>query len=252
MAKFFKDLPSEFHTDPLLPVWRYMSFAKFASLITRSEIFMSRVDKFVDLFEGAVSRETFSDTMKLLESDLELANRYSIDKANRNFLKEREFIWKWFNDGLPRAFISCWYLGRSESLAMWKIYGETHESIAIKSSVAKLMNAFPDDVDLLPVQYMTPEEVKYPTSHRIWQFGFKRLEFAFESELRCVKFDTSKTCPYYGHNIKVDLKNLIEEVIISPRAPYWLHQTITEFIDRFDLKVEVKESNISGKPWSFT
>ena len=53
------------------PVWRYMSFSKFAALIIQSEMFMSRADKLEDLFEGAISKEAFEMYMEQLKPHFE-------------------------------------------------------------------------------------------------------------------------------------------------------------------------------------
>ena len=51
--------------DENIPLWRYMSFSKFVDLIDTSSLYFSRLDKFIDKFEGHVNSYTERDSSAL-------------------------------------------------------------------------------------------------------------------------------------------------------------------------------------------
>jgi len=251
MAAFHESIPANSHLEAQAPVWRYMSFPKFASMLARSQIFMARADRFEDLFEGAISVETFSHYLEFLEEDFKLRDKYALRKGPRDRDADRELIQNWLVRGRTMTYLSCWYVGSSESDAMWRVYGETRESVAIRSNVGRLLQTLPDGVFLVPVSYTPPSDVRLQSQHRLWQFAFKRLEFAYESELRCIKFDSSEQRPTDGHQITVDLSQLVERVVVSPRAPKWFADAVIEVVSRFGLSFDVSQSSMAGGPWQF-
>jgi hypothetical protein len=224
-----------------------MSFPKFAALLGHCGLFMGRSDTFEDVFEGRVSPETLSDYLRLMEPHFAMRARY-VPILPRNPEEERESIRKWFLEGPTMTYLSCWYAGSSECDGMWKVYGESRESVAIRSTVGRLMEALPADILLVPVQYREASAVQFPADHRLWQFAFKRPEYAYESELRCVRFDFSESRPPDGHLVTIDLPFLVERVVISPRAPMWFKATVEKVVASFGLSIEVRQSSMAVRP----
>lgn len=237
MATFHESIPDKDRPPDEALLWRYCSFSKFASLLAGKHLFMARADRFEDVFEGAISRPTLSRLMDLLKPHFNLRDRFA-RQGSRDPREDEEFIRKWLLDGPTITYLSCWYSGSAECDAMWKVYGETKESVALKTTVGRLKTVLPDDVFLLPVRYLSLSDAELPSDHRIWQFAFKRLEYAYESEFRCMKFDGTEARPSAGHKIEIDPSRLVTEVVVSPRAQSWFT----------GLNVEVRQSAMSGKP----
>ena len=170
-----------------------------------------------------------------MEPQFELAAKHG---RGRDPDRERALIVNWLKNGPTMTYLRCWYAGQSESDGMWKVYGETSESVAIRSSVKRLLDTLPDDVFLIPVRYLLPGDVRLPSEHRLWQFAFKRPEFAYESELRCVKFDASDSRPTHGHQVAISISTLVEGVVVSPHVPSWFTSTVQAVVARLGLPID--------------
>ncbi|CAK8714715.1 hypothetical protein GMJAKD_03985 [Candidatus Electrothrix aarhusensis] len=102
------------HPDTVLT--RYMSQSKFLSLL-KDGLYLSKVTKFKDDLEGILPYFT-------KDSDSSLLNREKI----RNSLE-------W-------VYVSCWHNSSIESNAMWQLYGENNEAIAIQIRAHKLQSLY--------------------------------------------------------------------------------------------------------------
>ena len=102
--------------DENIKVWRYMDFTKFMDLLNSSELFFSRPDMFNDPFEGSLTTPSSQYLDKLIS-----------EKAP----KKRGNLGKIFKSFRGVIGISCWHINQSESDAMWKLYLEKNEGIAV-------------------------------------------------------------------------------------------------------------------------
>ena len=102
-------------------LWRYLDLAKFIDLLQNSSLFLARVDKFQDKFEGSFTQSV----KKLIE---------------RNYKEnDIDFTYDKFKTGLKKGiFINCWHQGTKENMAMWHLYGKSSNAIAITTTVGKL------------------------------------------------------------------------------------------------------------------
>src|SRR5262245_51322016 len=107
---------------PEAKLWRYLSFAKFASLLHSRQVHFTRVDHFDDHFEGAWPR-----------SDLQYW-------TNERIL--RVFNVPGFTEDIRRRRVaaSCWFESPHESAAMWRLYAPGEEGVAIVTTFGKLDN----------------------------------------------------------------------------------------------------------------
>jgi hypothetical protein len=81
---------------------------------------MSRSDKFEDQYEGTFSEPTYEEIRKL-----------SID--NPDFLK-------FYKTHREQVAISSWHINEYESFAMWQIFTQNTEGLAIQT-IGRLQNA---------------------------------------------------------------------------------------------------------------
>lgn len=110
-------------------LWRYMDLAKFVSLLSESSLWLARSDTFKDQREGV-----FNQAMRVyLTEELESLKGagVNVDDVNATELAIR-----------LNAFISCWHNSQTENMIMWELYGETENSIAIKTTAANLKSSF--------------------------------------------------------------------------------------------------------------
>jgi hypothetical protein len=207
-------------------IWRYMPFTKFAWLIANKSLYFSRLDQHDDWWEGLLPKSSDNETKKYI--------RYN-------------------------RFINCWHMNESESDAMWKLYGgSSGETIAIKTSVGRLIQAL--EKSHIPVNI---GEVKYEEKTTENRYNplyspvlYIRKPFQHERELRlCVTSELNFNPPDFtqlkeafasldihsneldilrqygnkGIDVRVDLNQLIEEVIRCPNEKSYLKASV-EFI----------------------
>ena len=114
-------------TDPNTVVWKYLDSSKFLDLLLSQKLFMSRSDKFEDQYEGTFSEPTFEEIKKL-----------SID--NPDFLK-------YYKIHREKVAISSWHINEYESFAMWQIFTQNSEGLAIQSTIGRLQEALEPEIN---------------------------------------------------------------------------------------------------------
>lgn len=220
-------------------VWRYMDFSQYVSLLTSedNELWFSRVDKFDDPYEG-------------MPTEKQLTNGRGND---RRIMIER------YKGNLEKVYANCWYNGEGQSDAMWKLYPNSDEGVAIKTTVGNLKSALQTNHDLFfaNIEYIDWEDDSVPLQPLIAPSLHKRDAFKHEQEMRVVlRHETWEDL--YGHPygqsitpsgvpVQSDLNELIEEVYTGPKASDWFHETVERLTDDHVSK-PVKSSNLYNLP----
>ncbi len=114
------------------PVWRYLTFSKFASLLTYGALWFPKLNILQDQFEGMLTKPA----EKAMHEDLkDWKNTFTspehhkmIDDMPRNNIE----------DGREQTVVNCWFFGKTESQKMWDDYVGSTEGLAIKSTTRKL------------------------------------------------------------------------------------------------------------------
>ena len=225
----------EYLPPPDTPLWRYISLAKFISLLQKKSVFMNRADLYDDKFEG-----TFT--------------RVSVERmATERGYQEIDFQ-RW----IPCcSFLSCWHISAVESMALWKVYGGSEGSVAIRSSIGSLKEVFPEvlDTDQRSLVLQTIRMVRYidyRTTHPELNdlaapLIYKRLAFSFEREVRVIRqellarprpetpgvaeWQIGSRHPELGLEIEVDLNKLIHSIHLAPNSPPWVLSVIKGIMD---------------------
>nr|WP_278010960.1 hypothetical protein [Flavobacterium gyeonganense] len=107
--------------DPDTVVWKYLDLSKFLDLLLSKKLFMSRSDKFEDQYEGTFSEPTYEEIKKLAIDNPEFLNYY---KTHRE-----------------KVAVSSWHINEYESFAMWQIFTQNSEGLAIQSTIGRLQKA---------------------------------------------------------------------------------------------------------------
>jgi hypothetical protein len=82
----------------------------------------------------------------------------------------------------------------------------------------------------------------------------KRMSFAHESEVRAVcsinaNCDRHSSSPRYaGIYVDCDLDRLVEQIYISPLAPPYFREAVSDLCQRFALAATVVQSDLMSKP----
>ena len=141
--------------DLCIPIWRYMPFDRFESLI-KEGLYFRRLDLLEDLFEGSFSY----GNQKLRESIL--LPKTEFDKL-RTFSREMR----------KRIYVSCWHINDCDSYAMWKIYsGRKGERVSIKTTARKLKENL-NQVIISQIKYIDYRSDRIPETNLYNIFCYK-------------------------------------------------------------------------------
>jgi hypothetical protein len=220
-------------------LWRYLSLTRFIGLLERRKLWFSRMDEFEDPMEG-----TFTDSeLKYLERLPVVPSPRGPESIGKSYLQLIEMT-------RTSSYVSCWREGPYESMAMWGIYGKGDVTVAIKSNVEKLKNAFATyerEVYLSRVEYMPWADTASWPNNSIAHCFRKDESYSFETEVRavisCVAEDPRINSARRGLELDFEPSSLIAEVVIGPREQAETVKLVETVLERHGLKVLVTASN---------
>ena len=232
-------------------LWRYMSFAKFCSLLERKELFFSLVGDMEDRYEGFIYPP--------------------IHREHGDPIQQAERLGYEMLRSLSRAaLISCWTESGRESSLMWKVYAAS-EGVAIRTTFRRLKESIHSVADL-PFTFGRVEYVDYRRKE-VSRFSraplfHKRLEYREEGEVRVVlpgppweewarrrhqgevldlplDPDVSEQ---RGRYVPVNLEVLVKEIVLPPHAKPWFTQVVESVIHSSPVRACVTRSSIESTP----
>lgn len=231
---------SDFTTPPdQTVIWRYMSIEKYLSLLHTASLFMCRLDKFDDPWEGAYS---------VGYEDIAPWHPQAAD-IQRGFL-----------------FVNCWHANEYESAAMWELYASRQAGVAIRTTVGDLKRSIlsSGDVHISAVRY-EDYSVHIPNlaANKFLPALIKRRSFAHEHEVRLLALtydestwhSTDAANPQYGYAVpgksaltcEVDLNCLVTDVMFSPSMPDWLFGTLRDVSGRYNIRPAYTKSELYSR-----
>lgn len=228
-------------------IWKYLDLPKFLSLLESDQLFFAQPKTFEDTWEGEFSEDDY--------------NLLPI-KAKGSVKQQLRVAFKFIRD---LTVISCWHINEHESAAMWKLYLNSGQGIAIKSTIKKLIDSLDivnlkNDIHIGAVKYIdySKDSVSKELDD-LTVFFSKRLSFCHENELRAViplylspktneymNADLSKLKkPQGGIGVTTDLNTLIDEVYLEPNTPPWLEKAIKDLMTKYSLdKIKITKSSL--------
>lgn len=226
----FRDKPA-----PDAKLWRYLSFAKFASLLDTGHLHFTRVDRFDDHFEGAWPQQ---DVGKWQE------RRGVFDVVA-------------FTDrGRVTVAASCWFESNHESAAMWRIYAPGNEGVAIVASFQKLEEVMGSRAPA-PDYFAGAGRVRYidhfnegllddGPQNTLMPYMLKNVSYAHEHEVRAlINGNMTQELPAGGVDLPIEPRNFINEIIITPFSQPWFEKAVQGVADRYGLSDRIKTSTLS-------
>jgi hypothetical protein len=217
--------------DPDTIVWKYLDLSKFLDLLLSKKLFMSRSDKFEDQYEGTFSEPTFEEIKKLAINNPEFLNYY---KTHRE-----------------KVAISSWHINEYESFAMWQIFTQNSEGLAIQSTIGRLQKALEPEKNLKQyigqVNYIDYKKEYIPFDDLFFPFLFKRKSFQYEREVRIIS-DTSDTAITINDGIKinVDISQLIDKIYIHPKSENWYKNLVIELVSKLGFDITIEKSDLES------
>jgi hypothetical protein len=235
-----------------------MTFEKFCWLVEKSTLYHARLDQFNDPFEGAVT-----NVYARLRDAGEIEPYFSSKKYEPWIFKSLRF----------RQFATCWHASEHESDALWKLYASGGAGIAVVSTMERMYQS----VDLTPHMHGILGQVEYADfdnhdmrrdtgAHTVIRPGHLKLKsFEYEREVRGIIIaefivdgtthimdDTSlerqRLQQPLGISAKVDLKGLIQSIVVSPTAKSYVEELVRIVAKRHGLDHLVCKSDLLKTP----
>lgn len=254
-------------------LFRYMNTSKFLSMITSGSLFFPSVGKLraSDPFEGGAGLVNYL----MLSADWNL-----LPEEGKNYFRNDEKFYNLYRLGQLKGysadssysretiFVNCWHASEYESDAMWRVYSELSEGIAIVTNIDRMKSAIVDEshsVYIGFVDYIDQRVERINDAHYLKRVMWKRHEFSHEREVRLVTSNMDNIEFYRDGtepNIKdknrnfvtvdVDLNCLIEAIIFNPRSETWYRKAIIKTIEAVGFSWAVMPSSFEESPPSPT
>lgn len=217
--------------NPDTIVWKYLDLSKFLDLLMSQKLFMSRSDKFEDQYEGTFSEPTFEEIKKL-----------SID--NPDFLN-------YYKTHREKVAISSWHINEYESFAMWQIFTQNSEGLAIQSTIGRLQQSLVTETNLKQyigeVNYIDYKKEHIPFDDMFFPFLFKRKSFQYEREVRIISdVGTSEIKINEGLKISININQLIERIYIHPKSENWYKNLVIQLVKQLGFDFTIEKSDLES------
>jgi len=218
--------------DSNVSLWRYMDFTKLLSLLESQALYFARADTFEDPYEGEWTAATAAlfekvDNKKALSLPAKLQQRY---------------------------FISCWCASEHESAALWKLYLQGIEGVAVRSDLSSLSAVLaeaPQKIVIAEVAYLDYDSnVQIPwTKGFLPMFTRKRRSFSHEHEVRAIIFvPKASSKGAAGIEVPVSLSTLLKKIYVSPSAAPWFANLVERVLRRYEVSVPIETSDLYRRP----
>lgn len=233
--------------DADTPIWRYMDLGKFISLIQTNQLWFSHTSKFQDPYEGRYSRSVAEEIQR---------EKWGIEEPSDD---DTEF----FLEDDYDDYVSCWNMKEGQSVALWEMYVEGKDGVAVKSTVGELRESivglpettFDHRIESGKVEYhITGDEPRGPyapiyTKRDIFDFEeeYRIVVTSFES-LENVELDGVRIKPKVGIGLEIDPGILIDKVYISPGAGEYLEDVIEGLRSDYGLDFSIEKSTVFDHP----
>ena len=212
-------------------IWKYLDLSKFLDMLLSKQLFMSRSDKFEDQYEGTFSEPTFEEIRK-------------ISADNPRFLD-------FYKSHREKVTISSWHINEYESFAMWQIFTQNTEGLAIQTTIGRLKKALEQEKRteqfIGEVNYIDYKKEFIPFDDHFFPFLFKRKSFQYEREIRIIS-DMSKKEMRIDNGLKVDvdLDELIEKIYIHPKSENWYKNLVIQLVDQLGFTFNIEKSDLES------
>ncbi len=217
--------------NPDTIVWKYLDLSKFLDLLMSEKLFMSRSDKFEDQYEGTFSEPTYEEIKKIAVNNPEFLQYY---KSHRE-----------------KVAVSSWHINEYESFAMWQIFTQNSEGLAIQSTVERLKKALDFEKNhqqyIGEVNYIDYKKEYIPFDDMFFPFLFKRKSFQYEREVRIISDVTQSNIKLNdGLKINVDINQLIEKIYIHPKSENWYKNLVIQLVKQLGFDFTIEKSDLES------
>ncbi len=224
-------------------LWRYTDFVKLVHLLRTKTLFFPSAQMVLsaDPFEGSLPKDAY--------------------KVYQQRLGHGEAEIRRMQNSLRSTFcISCWHWNEGESLAMWKLYSQLGNAIAVQTTIASFKASFSETAEAIYAgkvvyidyehdSFYQNEPVGYPYMNGFVPFIHKRVGFSHEREYRAI-LDNPNRNPSFaaGQHVPVRLDFLIQKVVVAPQTPQWIFDLVAAELKEPLPSVAVERSSFDIHP----
>jgi hypothetical protein len=247
--------PQPSSTDVAL--WRYMDETKFVWLAENKRLFMPAALNLGDRFEGSTP-----------QAELDWWAAEAVKSENEAFrntiLANRQLLSRWAAAYANKSYVSCWHMNRHENNGMWRFYTQGPRAVAIQTTFDRLRGCLPSYVMVGLVRYLNYVTDRLPTMNMFQGIMHKRVQFAFEQEVRAVAvpplmppeddahfrenlFELASTPGFVVYAPAIDPVRLVQAVVLHPEAPADFAQSVGEICANLGLPAP-RTSEMRGEP----
>lgn len=225
-------------------IWRYRSLKRYVSILNQEYLWFSRPDKFDDPFEGSLPRKNIEQRHK---------------EYNSSTVDSRSAIRYYYR---LTSYVNCWYSEQHESDAMWRLYADTDNGLAIKSTPARLKNALQNSEKSTygEVEYRDYDSFLIETENPLAPLFYKRNAFKFENEFRILlhyfaddlygaSAENAKEIQPDGLPVPVDVGDLINEVVLSPSSSKEFENNVRRITEEYGYEFNIVKSELEKSPY---
>jgi hypothetical protein len=221
-----------------------MDLTKFLSLIENRCLLFPRADQFNDPYEGRLAR---AGVLQLRDQ----AAKAKVPPAVVDQLLNLIDVCR------RQIYISCWFASEHESAAMWKLYLQSPEGIAIRTDHDTLTAALeksPLTIRTTMVKYVDYDKVSIAPGNFFFPFVHKRSSFEHERELRAIIWSeepiNKSQISDETTSVQVDIvpQKLVKSVHVSPTAPKWFGRLVEQVLKHYTLTIPVVRSGLYDRP----
>jgi hypothetical protein len=241
--------------DQSILVWRYLDLAKYVSLLTRKTLYLAAVDRLGDPFEGSLPRRTRELWRQAVLREI---GPDAAPELVRN-LQQHDLDMSRLAARMRRAhYANCWRMGNHESEAMWKLYCDADQGVALVLPYRQLADSLSDPrVHIGCVSYLDYDRAVLDLGNTYYPFMHKRLAFVHEQEVRILQAGNWPALignPDIDLPVGVDLpwepEEHVEHVVVNPYARRWFHDAVRDLTRALAPRLtdRVRESGMGGEP----
>lgn len=230
---FYKKQP----TNTEIKVWRFVNLFKFLCLLEYQQLRFARIDSFRDPYEGAIP--SYHHPLP--------------PNATAKEVKEYEARIERMVEQKKRIFASCWYIDDRESDAMWNLYCDERDGIAMKTSYGRLQQ-FTESLNPVEssgkfyigkINYINYTQQNFPSTNGFEYFMHKRQSFEHEKEVRILTgAELADGQAIEGLSVPFKAKEILEAVYVHPLAKQEFYQLIISVTARYAPSLPVEWSSM--------
>ena len=219
-------------------VRRYLDLPKYLDLLRSATFYLQRADGFADQVEGART--------PLFRRSLN--EEYAKGRIKHN----ADYVWRWAREG---SYVNSWSSGPKDNMALWQLYGGGANSVAITSTLGKLMRIaleWQTKVLIHKVEYIdhfkSPDMIvgRYTDLLR-----FKHEAYKYEAEVRIVVPQQHEDWERNPPELRLPVGNLnalLRSVVVSPEAGDWFYELIKDVSRKYGITVPIRRSRLTSLP----